>query len=249
MKFKNLFFYTALFLSSFSWAEQKLSKLSEQALFTVITVLYNETDMARLNEYLICLEKNLDHPQIKTFHVLYDTTKDNDNTIILNYLKEKKVKITYINDRPTFGFCFELANSLYPNSNIIISNADIYFNDTLKLLTGYSLENKFLALTRWNLTKEGNLIPYIWPDGRKGEYSQDSWIFETPLKSFLEDNIQLGIPHCDGRIAFEAQRAGLQVLNPCISLQCCHVHLTGKHNYSALPYPRGKAIKVEWTTL
>lgn len=159
------------------------------------------------------------------------------------------MKITYINDRPTFGFCFELANSLYPNSNIIISNADIYFNDTLKLLTGYSLENKFLALTRWNLTKDGNLVPYIWPDGRKGEYSQDSWIFETPLKSFFDDNIQLGIPHCDGRIAFEAQRAGLHVLNPCISLQCCHVHLTGKHNYSALPYPRGKAIKVEWTKL
>ncbi|HJZ23198.1 MAG TPA: hypothetical protein VJ201_01975, partial [Candidatus Babeliales bacterium] len=203
--------------------------------FKLITVLYNEKNPARTKEYLTCLNHNLNHELIDTILVIYDTSADDQNNTILNYLKTKKVTISYANSRQTYGYCFELANKLYPNSKIILSNADIYFNETLNLLRDYDLTGQFLALTRWNITKDNSLELFKqYPRGKFNkdwsESSQDVWIFKTPLHITKAIQIQLGIMNCDSRIAYEAFQSGLKVTNPCLTIQCCHLHRTNIRN-------------------
>jgi len=217
--------------------------------FVLITTLYNEQDTERIEEYIACLEKNLTHPGIDTVHVLYDTAKDTDNNYMHDVLLSSSARISYRTGRPTYGECFAVANALYPGKRIIIANADIYFNATLFVLDHYDLTNKFLALSRWNVQKDGSIKPYIWPNGQQAIAPQDAWIFRSPLIPFIDDVIQLGTHHCDGRIAYEAQRMGLEVSNPCLTIQCCHLHLSGIRNYEALPYPHGRAIMLPWVEL
>jgi hypothetical protein len=217
--------------------------------FILITSLYNETEEERIREYIVCMENNLAHPLIETIHVLYDTSKDGaGNTILLEYLRNQPIVLHYIASRPTYHQCFELVNESYPNRRIIISNADIYYNATLSLLDNYDLTNKFLALTRWNVEKDGSLKIYMWPNEQPAIGSQDTWIFKAPIRSFEDKTVPIGVPHCDIRIAYQANQSGLMVLNPCLSIQCCHVHLSGIRNYVGLPRPK-ETMMTPWCTL
>lgn len=188
-------------------------------------------------------------------HVLYDTIKDDKKNKILNYLKTKNIKISYIKGRPTFNYCFTLANEQYANSKVIISNADIYFNNTLYLLSDYNLNNKFIALTRWNVTPTGSLKIFKQFD-KNGNfradwtyYSQDAWIFQTPIQKFNYDAIALGTLYCDGMIAYQADQVGLNVFNPCYSIQCCHLHLSEVRNYARPSYPPYPMKPLPWISL
>jgi hypothetical protein len=224
--------------------------------FKLIISLYNETNPARAQEYITCLEKNLQHQDIDDIYVVYDTSNDskNDNeNYIYSYLKNKNIKINEIKSRPTYGYCFELANHVFPDSKIILSNADIYFNETLSLLNNYNLTNKFLAFTRWDVTPTGLKIFKQYHNGIfeqfRSETSQDVWIFKTPLKRFPKDHFQLGTMQCDSRIAYQAHISGLITLNPCLSIQCCHVHAEIQ-DYNALKCPTGEPwMAVKWQEL
>ncbi len=218
--------------------------------FYLMTVLYNETNSERCAEYKACFERNLAHPLIKHITVIYDTSKNDGVNELLSYLQHKPVSLYYVDARPTYGLCFQLAHQQYKQGKIILSNADIYFNHTLALLLSYNLKNKLLALTRWNVLNDKTLALYCTTQGVKAEFSQDTWIFELPLKTFYDD-ILLGMPHCDGRIAYEAQKAGLCVLNPCLTVQCCHMHLSAIRNYDKYgPYKRDASCSiVPWSTL
>jgi hypothetical protein len=131
---------------------------------------------------------------------------------------------------------------------VIISNGDIFFNHTLLLLERYDLTNKFLALTRWNVLKGGKLkiFKQYKPDGtfwkEASETSQDAWIFQTPLREFKNSAIKIGTPQCDSLIAYQAAQAGLQVINPCLTIQACHLHRSGIRNYS----PKDKATRYNY---
>lgn len=195
--------------------------------FIVVTSLYNESKPQRVQEYLTCLEKNLNHPRIAHIHVVYEYVPD-ERSVLLDYLFSKNISVELVSSRPSYGFVFDLVNRLYSGKKIILSNADIYFNETLNLLDDYDLTNKFLALTRWNVNADGSLTPYF---TTKTMYSQDTWIFKAPLKRLDDESMLLGTCGCDNRLAYQAFVAGLKVLNPCGSIQCCHLHVSKIRNY------------------
>jgi hypothetical protein len=205
--------------------------------FKLIICLYNETNEERMYEYITCLENNLKNQFIDSIHIIYDTSKDNQSNQLLHYLQHKLVSISFISGRPTFGYCFDLANSLYPNSKIIVSNADIYFNETLGLIFRYNLRNKFIALTRWDVQKDGSLKIKQRHNGTHtvpAMDAQDAWIFRTPIRTFFNNNIQLGTRGCDNLIAYQAFKSGLTTLNPSLTIQACHLHLTNiRHDQKA----------------
>ena len=218
--------------------------------FILITTLYNEINQKRCEEYITCLEKNLAHPLIEKIHVVYDTSKDNEgDQILLNFLQTNEIEISYISGRATYQNCFEIANNLYPNRRVIVANGDIYFNDTLKVLVSYNFENKFLALTRWEINSDGSLRKQYGTHGRPLYCSQDAWIFCTPLRPFENADIQLGILGCDATIAKQALLAGLQVLNPCLTVQCVHLHFTNLRHYPTHGYPSEGYYEVKWDYL
>ncbi|MDR3646389.1 MAG: hypothetical protein P4L22_02495 [Candidatus Babeliales bacterium] len=198
--------------------------IPEDNRFVLLTSLYNETNLDRISEYIICLEANLRNKMIKKIHVMYDNSKDDDECILFNYLMKRKVIIKPINKRPTYEDCFNLSNLLYPNSKIIISNADIYFDETLNLLSNYNLTNIFIGLTRWNINI--NETPTLYH-----KLSQDSWIFCTPIKKFKSD-FELGVLGCDNALIDHVKSNNFITINPCLSIKTYHLQLSGIRNYS-----------------
>jgi len=221
--------------------------------FVLIIPLYNEKRNERIEEYQICLHRNLAHSLIKKIHVVYDSSDDDQENKILSYLQSLGIETTILEKRATYGDCFQVANEFYPKQSIILSNADIFFNDTLNALIDFDLTDKFLALTRWNVTAEGQLDLY-WCCDAKGRFlpvsaatSQDVWIFKTPLRKF-KDDIPIGTWHCDARIVLAATMNGLKLLNPCLTIQCCHLHLSGIKNYERI-LTGTKILGVPWCHL
>ncbi len=228
---------------------QEEEHVYEKEKFKLITLLYNETNEERISEYITCLERNQANDSIAEIHVLYDTSKDGEENKLLQYLQTTNVTMSYVTRRPSFSYCFNIANTLYPNSRVILSNADIYFNETLALLENYDLSDKLLALTRWNVQQDGEIQPF-----KRGEKnandSQDVWIFKTPLRKINCADIKFGTPHCDGKIAYQAQRNRLNVLNPCMTVQCCHLHLSNVRNYDTkTPTPFIHLSRIPWIKL
>lgn len=225
------------------------STVFAQAPFIFITVLYNETNSRRMQEYIDCLHYNLEHPLIEKIHIIYDTSKDDNKNKLLRFLQTKDLDITFINGRPTYGYCFSLANVLYPHRTIMVSNADIYFNKTLNKLKNVDLANKFIVLTRWNIGLGGRKrLEYI-RRRKPNIWSHDTWIFQTPLIPFEHDDIQIGTAYCDCRIAYQAQKAGLTVLNPCLSIECCHLHQSRVRHHVMPSFNKKETLGVLWTTL
>lgn len=239
-KSKIIFFVLCWLLGGSSFAQNN---------FILVTVLYNETNSKRMQEYITCLERNMAHQLIEKVHVVYDQARDDEENKLLKFLKDKGVALTYVRGRPTYNFCFELVNAYYPNRKIILSNADIYFNDTLFLLQDYDLTNRFLALTRWNVQKNGKIKLQHASSRRDNIWSQDSWIFQTPLCNFMDDSITLSSVNCDTWIAYRAKEAGLAVINPCLDIQCCHLHLSQIRHLGTMPSPTGSDFGVPWTKL
>src|SRR4029077_8134959 len=137
---------------------------------------------------------------------------------------------------------FDHANAALGCKRIVAANADIYFDDTLARLDGVDLDGKLLCLSRWDVSADGR--PYLFAH----TFSQDAWIFQTPIRSFHSD-FRLGLPRCDNRIAWEAQRAGLVVSNPSWSIHAHHLHASGIRNYTQQQELRGDGLGIPATEL
>lgn len=220
--------------------------------FVLITSLYNETNPRRIQEYLTCLEHNLDHPAIKHIHVLYDISGPQDVACgpiwdFLHMSHNKRITIEKIKGRPSFGHCFAVANTLYPNETILLTNADIYFNETLDLLSDVDMTNRFFVLTRWNVAPNGSLHQY-YTNKIKRVDSNDTWIFKTPFNALKADDILLGTPHCDIYLMYRALQTKLRVHNPCLTIQCAHLHLSNIRHYKRVKATKPFAT-LPWCTL
>src|SRR5207248_1670053 len=142
-----------------------------------------------------------------------------------------KVRTVAHGRRVTFRDLFAHANAHFTNRRVIVANADVYFDDTLALLDRFDLAGHFLCLSRWDAGADGTSHHFDRAD------SQDAWIFEAPLREF-ECDFHLGLPGCDNRLAYEAGRAGLLVLNPSRSVRAHHLHRTQVRRYNpAQPVP------------
>jgi hypothetical protein len=242
---------TPLYLVLFAWALCTAPYSSAQEpgqRFILITTLYNEKNLQRAQEYITCLERNLTMGLIEKIHILYDTHKDSsdmkENKLLLYLLSlpQNSIVLSKISRRPTFELCFALANQVYPDKKIIIANADIFFNQTLYTLSDYNFENKFLALTRWDVTQNNKLVFFEEPS------SQDAWFFKTPLAPFRKSYYELGMMRCDNCIAYQAREAGLIVGNPSLTVQACHMHLSNIRNYPNY-MPLDPMLHLPYTTL
>lgn len=129
-------------------------------------------------------------------------------------------KIKVIGRRPTYNDLFDFA---VPDSWNIIANTDIYFDHTLSLLHSYTPDD-FLALARYDISKDKTEFR-LQPD------TQDAWIFYGKLKPIDADFTQ-GTPGCDNSIAYKAQQAQYNVINPSLSIKTYHLHRSNIRHYS-----------------
>lgn len=150
----------------------------------------------------------------------------------INECFEKNIKNPFINliiinsqERLKYSYYFNILNSITaPNDINIISNADIYFDDTVKLFE--KLDNDtFFALSRWDVASDGSAKHYDRQD------SQDVWAWRGKSRLIYND-FNIGVPGCDNRLAYEANKAGYKIKNPSMDIKTYHLHITNLRNYN-----------------
>jgi hypothetical protein len=75
----------------------------------------------------------------------------------------------------TYRDLFLHANRHLCGQSVVIANADMFFDETLRRLEEYDLSGKLLCLSRWDVQKDGTTCFFEHP------CSQDAWIFRAPI--------------------------------------------------------------------
>jgi hypothetical protein len=176
------------------------------------TTYYEEKDIARKSEYLLALKMNIENKAIGEINILIETG-------VARPFKSSKVNYVDILKRPTFQDFINLSNLNDDNESVnVISNTDIYFNNSIELAK-YVKKGQLFSLNRWNLEK-GDKISFF------AKYSTgDTWIYKGKFGiQGLDYNLgQLG---CDNRFLHDVKRFGYSVSNPSLSILSFHVHFS-----------------------
>ena len=178
----------------------------------------------------------------------YNVLRDEEFKTCLKKNEQNKFidRIIFVreNDKATFQDFF-YATHKYPNDVNIISNLDIYFDDTIELAQTIK-HSECYSLTRWEQLG-GNIMKFTdrHPD-TPACWSQDAWIFygAVNLEGFefvmainternLSEKIQftMGIPGSDNKLAAMLKAANYKVTNPSLSIRAIHLHKEESRNY------------------
>jgi hypothetical protein len=190
------------------------TKRTSQKKINLIVSLYPIQNNDRKREVIHALSQNLSNHYIDIIYVL-DEGFDNE------ILKHPKIKIIQTTKRPDF---YDLLSFCDADSINIISNNDIYFDQSIKKIKYILLQEVFCLSRR---EKNGEFF-------RLKEYdSQDVWIVRGKVTQLnIGMGIHLGVPGCENRIAFEFYKAGYLVANPSRIINCWHIHDSSIRTYA-----------------
>lgn len=193
----------------------------------LITQFYIPKDNKRKQEIITCLEKNLNNKYIREIH-LFVEKKYKLKSILKNNKNFNKIKLILENDRLSFKRAFNYSNdnivSDSKNKIIILANSDIFFDNTIKNLYTYNLNQTFLALSRIDAIDRNNNFKY------QKAFSQDTWIWYNKINvtknndQYNDDGIILGFAGCDNTISYILDKSGYKVENKCKLINTFHLH-------------------------
>ena len=207
--------------------------------FQLVVGSFIEPFEPRFAEYVQCLEKNIECKALDQIHVLIEepqATRErllSENTgpsarRLIELLKHSKITLFPLGQRMTFEGAFRYCNTSFGEDHLaIVANADVYFDDSLTPLASIDWTDVLVCLSRHD---------YGTPDYGRFTTGYDSWIFKTPLRSFLCD-WHLGSDLSDLRLNEEAAKSGLRLLNPCLSIKMTHLHGSGLRRRKKLRKP------------
>jgi hypothetical protein len=196
---------------------------------------YYEPDQSRrAKEIRTCLQKNIDNPFIDKILLL------NEKDLTSKMPKSSKIEQIVIGNRLHYS---DILRTIYekvpPNTLVAFANSDIYFDETIQTLWSLKMENKFLALLRYDAKSSTDEEPKLF--GPRAD-SQDSWIVLSdsikaaadaiPKLNKLQDfEFPFGKSGCDNAIAYEMLRKKFLVANPALSIRTIHLHTSGVRTY------------------
>ena len=181
-----------------------------------ITQYYVPKESRRAKEINLCLRKNIENTAIDSIILLNET--DLSNT----YQSSSKIKQIVIGKRLFYDDVIRYINDSVSNNTIVVfANADIYLDSSIRHLYSTNLDDKFLALLRY----EGDKI-----FGPRAD-SQDTWILTSDsvkkraaLWKYDDLHFSFGVSGCDNAITCEMLRMKYLVVNPALTIQTHHVH-------------------------
>ena len=125
---------------------------------TLITTFYECPE--KYTEWMHCVQKNITNANIKKIILFIEGFEPIKTELdFFNFFNVKpsfKVQIVKIKSRPSFYTLIEYSNKY--NANIVIANADIYF-ENLNVIT--DLTQKLFMLTRYSFDQDKNNLPFI----------------------------------------------------------------------------------------
>ncbi|MEZ6126164.1 MAG: hypothetical protein R3C49_23795 [Planctomycetaceae bacterium] len=183
----------------------------------LFTSYYHERHPVRQSEIDECLRRNLECSSIDKICILQEPSE-------LPF-QDPRIQTRPITERPRYADFFLWIDEVCKPSDIsIIANSDLYFDQSLQMVKSLVRENTCLALSRWDVMKQGRVQLF-----ERGD-SQDCWIVRGPVHGVSAD-FPIGVYDCDNRIAWEFERAGYRVVNPAFSLRTYHLHRTRERSY------------------
>ncbi len=205
--------------------------------FTLLTNGYWEPSEPRRRELVQALHNNIQSKLFDEIHVQVEG--EYPGNFAQEYGAHDAVKVwAHPSGRLTYDdwLAFGSVNSSAgwdkvkadPECVYVLANADIYFDETLRLLEPYDLRGVFLALSRWNVVDGGAARKLA-----NSPLSQDAWIWTPPLPK-MNCDWTMGEMGCDSRVARRAMEADLTVLNPCHSIKALHLHESGVRHYGPM---------------
>ena len=152
------------------------------------------------------LSRNLLNDAISDVYLINEVEYD-----FSSLANSEKITQFVIGNRLKFSDAFRVANERLAGRRVIVANADIYFDESLRAVQQSSklTPSTVLALSKW--TPEGSSLTLpIRAD------SQDAWIFQTPMNEnvITQSDFFFGAPRCDNRLAKILVDAGYKVINP-----------------------------------
>jgi len=189
-------------------------------MINLFTNYYLDGNNERQTELVNCVVANEANVNINKVYLVVDKQYE------LDFIDSKKILQLDLGRRPTYSDFFQLMNEFNDRNDVgILSNSDMYFDETVQLANGMS-HNDAYALSRWD--REGRNQHFTLTPA--AVCSQDSWIFKGPIKDFYSDFF-LGRCGCDNRIAYEIKNAGYNLVNPSQSIRSFHLHKSNIRHY------------------
>ena len=182
----------------------------------LITSFYKARLPERILEYDHCLAINC-ASNIDKIIIFFEG--DENGAAVYPAMRHDKVKVIYIDKRPTWGSFVDYASKNLIGDSIIISCGDIYFDQDSNIERARELKpNHLWALTRYNFNKENQ----TWATFPKGAGAYDSWLFLAPIKSEKNYDILFGLKGGDSYFVQKTIENGLYVSDVCLSIISKH---------------------------
>jgi hypothetical protein len=208
--------------------------------FVLITQFYFAEDLATKQNMQDVLVRNLENNAIDEVYLVcdeeYDFSQLPNNHKITKFLLKSRLK---------FSDALRLANDRLEGRSVILSNSDIYFDQSLEEFVGNKNlplpSDLLLALSTWE------------PSGRSLSLSlrsdsQDAWMLTAPVSDDIiqQANFYFGVPRCDNRIAKVFMSSGYKVKNPAFLVHAVEVDSQQRENkvYSKVGEVHGEVANV-----
>ena len=195
-----------------------------------ITQYYTPPKPKRRREITKCLEENIKSPLISKVILL------NEQKESLEGFQSSKLVEKIIGHRLTYRDVFQEIQNIPDNVIVAFANADICIdNKSWRDVWNINLENRCLALLRWDVPAEGMGGAKLF--GPRAD-SQDTWVVlakdvKKRLPEMLQgSDFQFGRMGCDNAIAMEFLKNKFLVVNPALSLKTWHYHSSEVRGYN-----------------
>ena len=156
----------------------------------------------------------------------------------------EKIQQVIIGQRLRYGdFIRFVQSSNVPNETIVaLCNADIYLDEEAAELWKVNMEDRMLALLRWDDVGDGPHASSTRLFGPRAD-SQDTWIFwsdsiKARVWKWGDVDFMLGQPGCDNAFAGVMLRNRFLITNPALSVKTYHLHNSNLRTYNKSDYIR-----------
>lgn len=212
---------------------EKLPVIEKKGRTLLFTSYFDAGNAQRNRELNECYKNNITNPNID--HIYVHSEK------ILG-LQSAKSTVRQ-GDRPTYQTLIDWANSVStPDDIVIIANSDIYFDQTILFPHSLPMQSTMIALSRWDVYPQGHKKLFAY------EHSQDTWIFRGNI-SITGCDYFMGLPGCDNRFAFDANKQGYRVVNTAKDIITYHLHNSNHRSYTQADRLEGGYLPVFITSV
>ncbi len=210
----------------------------------LITSYYETGNKKRQDELKKCLYMNCMNQFIDKIILLNDKQYDLsfvsfDEKIEQRIILENKEKMKY-------STVIKFIDEHCKDCICIISNSDIYFDESLEMLDSDMLDNTLFALLRYDEDNKGNREIFR-RHGIPRNDSQDAWILKSPISKnidYSKIDFHFGTLGCDNIFAFFMHSFGYQIKNPSYDIISIHVHNSQIRTYNVDDRIHGKYLLV-----